>query len=265
MKLSSAETELKLALPPMASDSLFSLPALKGSGPGEPKSRRIVTTYYESADKDLERQGLTLRVRQVDGQRIQTVKATGDAGVAQSRGEWEWPVESETPDLGLLKETPIADRVAGMSEGSLKPAVVTDVVRTTQTVEVEDSVVEAALDLGSIITGDKQQPVRELELELRRGKPGSIYRLALELTSIIPFEIEVESKAARGFRMKEGSPPQTHKPSSPTLDPDAPAVQGLRQIIEETLGHLLANRAAALAGDAGGVHQVRIGVRRIRS
>src|SRR6185312_11718307 len=34
---------------------------------------------------------------------------------------------------------------------------------------------------------------------------------------------------------------------------------------EETLGHLLANQPAALAGDPEGVHQVRVAVRRIRS
>ena len=49
------------------------------------------------------------------------------------------------------------------------------------------------------------------------------------------------------------------------LNSDDPAIEALRAIIEETLGHLLADQPAALAGDPEGVHQVRIAVRRSRS
>ena len=182
-----------------------------------------------------------------------------------SRGEREWPIESATPDLRLLKDVPNAKLLADVSEDRLEPIVVTDVVRTTQSLEVDGDVVEAALDLGSIVAGEAKQDIRELELELRQGTPGSLYRLALELNSAVPFDIEVESKAARGFRLKEGLPPQATKPAAMRLKSDDPAIEALRAIIGETLRHLLSNQPAALAGDPEGVHQVRIAVRRIRS
>lgn len=265
MNLSGAETELKLALSPSAAESVLSLPVLARRRAGEPKSERLVTTYYETLEKDLARRGVSLRIRRANGKRIQTVKSVGDSGVADSRGEWEWPVGSATPDLGLLKEAPIADLFADVSEDRLEPAVVTDVVRTTQKLQVDGDVIEAALDLGSIIAGEKRQDIRELELELREGTPGSLYRLALALNSAIPFDIEVESKAARGFRLKQRLPPQTSKPSPARLDPDDPANEALCAIVEEALGHLLANQPAALAGDPEGVHQARIAIRRVRS
>jgi inorganic triphosphatase YgiF len=265
MKFSSAETELKLALSPAVAESVFSLPALKRKGMGKPKSRRLVTTYYETRERDLARRGLSLRIRQENDRRIQTVKASGDSGVANTRGEWEWPVERTTPDLAFLKDAPVAKLFADVSENRLEPAVVTDVVRTTQNLKVGDDVVEASLDLGSIKAGKAKDDIRELELELCEGTPASLYRLALELNSAIPFDIEVESKAARGFRLKEGSPPQASKASDISLNSDDLAIEALRAIIEETLGHLLANQPAALAGDPEGVHQVRVAVRRIRS
>ena len=265
MKFSSAETELKLALSPSVAKTVFSLPALKRNGVAKPKSRRLVTTYFDTKEKDLARRGVSLRVRQENDKRIQTVKAIGDARVADSRGEWEWPVERATPDLGLLRHAPVAKFFADISGDRVEPVVVTDVVRTTQNLKVAGDVVEAALDLGSIKAGTAKEDIRELELELREGTPTSLYRLALELNSAIPFDIEVESKAARGFRLKEGSPPQASKPSDITLKADDPAIEALRAIIGETLGHLLANQPAALAGDMEGVHQVRVAVRRIRS
>jgi triphosphatase len=265
MKLSSAETELKLSLPTSVSDSVFSLPVLNRNRTSGPKSQRLVTTYFETSEGDLGRHGVSLRIRQQSGKRIQTVKAAGKSGVASCRGEWEWTVEATRPDLKLLEATPVSDLFAGMSRERLEPAVVTDVVRTTQSIEVDGDLVEAALDLGSINAGGARQDIRELELELREGTPASLYRLALNLNSAIAFDIEVESKAARGFRLKEGSPPQASKASPRRLNSNDAAVQVLRTISEEALSHLLANQPAALAGDAEGVHQVRIGIRRIRS
>ena len=142
MKLSSAETELKLALSASVTESLFSVPVLKKRiRTGRPTSRRLVTTYYETPEKDLARRGLTLRVRRDSDRRIQTVKSVGESGVANSCGEWEWPVESATPDLRLLKDAPFAKLLADVSEARLEPVVVTDVVRTTQNLEVDGDVV----------------------------------------------------------------------------------------------------------------------------
>lgn len=265
MGLASAETELKLGLSPSVAETVFSLPLFTLRRSGKPKSQRLVSTYYDTPGKDLARRGVTLRVRRTDEKRIQTAKLVGGSGVANSRGEWEWPVESPTPDLGLLKDAPISNLFADVSEEQLEPVVMTDVVRTTQVLEVDGDTVEAALDRGSIIAGKAKQDICELELELRKGTPLSLYRLALELNAAIPFDIEVESKAARGFRLIDGLPPRVSKPSAMRLSPHDPAIQALRAIVEETLGHLLTNQPAALAGDPEGVHQVRIAVRRIRS
>ena len=265
MGLASAETELKLALSPTVAETVFSLPLFTLRRSGEPKSQRLVSTYYDTSGNDLARRGVTLRVRRTDEKRIQTAKLVGGSGVANSRGEWEWPVESATPDLGLLKATSISNLFADVSEEQLEPVVMTDVVRTTQVLEVDGDTIEAALDRGSIIAGKAKQDICELELELRKGTPLSLDRLALELNAAIPFDIEVESKAARGFRLIDGLPPRVSKPSAMRLSPHDPAIQALRAIVEETLGHLLTNQPAALAGDPEGVHQVRIAVRRIRS
>ncbi len=99
MELSSAETELKIALSPSVAETVFSLPVFTQRRSGRSKSQRLVTTYYETPEKDLARRGVTLRIRRANDKRIQTVKSVGDSGVANSRGEWEWPVESATPDL----------------------------------------------------------------------------------------------------------------------------------------------------------------------
>ena len=250
------ETELKLVISPAAERRLEELAAFRPPSASEPKSQRIVTTYFDTPHRDLARRGLSL---------IQTVKARGDAGVAAARGEWEWPIAKEEPDLDLVATTPIVDRLPPKLDKQLEPVVVTDVVRTTRTVQLEGNTIEAALDSGSIEAGDAKEPVHELELELREGAPGALYRLALTLHAATPVAVETESKAARGYRLKERSAPRAEKPTDMTLARDVNAVDGLRKIVANALGHLLANRAAALAGDAEGIHQTRVAIRRLRS
>jgi hypothetical protein len=79
MSLSGAETELKLALSPSVAESVFSLPALKRKGVAQLRSRRLVTTYYETPEKDLARRGVSLRIRQENDKRIQTVRQPATA------------------------------------------------------------------------------------------------------------------------------------------------------------------------------------------
>ena len=59
MELSSAETELKLALSPSVAEAVFSVPVFMQRRSGEPKSQRLVSTYYDTPGKDLARRGVS--------------------------------------------------------------------------------------------------------------------------------------------------------------------------------------------------------------
>jgi triphosphatase len=104
-----------------------------------------------------------------------------------------------------------------------------------------------------------------LELELRDGAPAALYGLALCLNAATPLSIELESKAARGYRLIACSAPAATKAASIELDRDVASREGLRLIVGEILSHLLSNKSAALTGDAVGVHQVRVAIRRLRT
>jgi inorganic triphosphatase YgiF len=115
------------------------------------------------------------------------------------------------------------------------------------------------------VAGDQRQPVHELELELRHGALGALYGLALSLHAATPLSIEAESKAARGYRLMERSAPTTKEAASIELKSDVAAGDGLRLIVGEILSHLLSKKSAALAGDAEGIHQIRVAITRLRS
>ena len=208
-----------------------------------------------------------MRVRRTGGRRVQTLKANGAANsVALRRGEWEWPIEQDEPDLGLLAQLPLDGAPPGRIDGHLQPVFVTDIRRTVCGLRlVGGTRAEAALDEGGIAAGEAREPVSELELELKAGAPGPLYRLALDLHAAVPLAVSAESKAERGARLRTGEAPAAHKAADPHLPHDADVADGMRRVVESCLGQFVANRAAALAGSPEGVHQTRISMRRLRS
>ena len=166
------ETELKLIVSPSAEERLAGLAAFRPPRASKPKTQHIVTTYFDTPNQDLARRGLSLRVRRAGKNRIQAVKANGNNSPAKARGEWEWPISGERPNLALAAKTPVAEALPPDIGKALGPVVVTDIVRTTRTLYVDEATIEAALDSGSIEAGDVTETVHELELELRDGKSG---------------------------------------------------------------------------------------------
>jgi inorganic triphosphatase YgiF len=257
------ETEIKLRAPPGAIEVLERHPALSGA-PAE--ERREVTTYFDTPKLDLARRYCSLRIRQSDGRRVQTVKSARGDGVAAQRGEWEQPVETDTPDFALLAETPVGSALRGRAADELQPVLVTDIRRTTRLLRLDvETAVEAALDRGVISAAGRSEPVSELELELKQGNPGALYRLAIELTSAAPLTLEPASKAERGLRLSSGERPAPAKAPVVNFARDITAAEAFGTIVRSTLTHMLANVAAARIGDPEGVHQLRVAIRRLRA
>ncbi|SPL62653.1 CYTH domain-containing protein [Ochrobactrum soli] len=197
------EIELKFGLRSRSRRALETAPEFSLS---KPQRLHLLSTYYDTPDQALKKAGLTLRIRQNDRLRIQTVKAAVNASdVALRRDEWEWPIEQDAPDLARIATitglAPIIERL----KGRLEPVFVTDIRRTVHLLHLDDgSIVEVAIDTGKVICGDQKESIDELELELKKGSPRSLFSLAKSLHDQVPFWIFAESKAARGWRLRTG-------------------------------------------------------------
>ena len=263
----SPEVELKLRFPAEAGDAIERHPALLPPGATAPKRHHLVSTYFDTPGYALAEAGFSLRLRRNGSLRVQTLKSRADGGAAAaSRGEWEWPVKQDAPDLALLAETPAAGLVYPGMAGDLQPVLTTDIHRTVWQVSLQGgAVVEAARDEGRLLAGDKAQPVHELELELKEGPVGPLYELALALHADLPLHIEAAAKADRGARLRTGRPPEPVKAAAPALDRHAGATEGWQRMMGAALDGLISNQAPAASGDAEGVHQMRVAMRRLRA
>lgn len=222
------------------------------------------TVYFDTPAGDIHKSGYSLRVRQAGGDITQTVKTDGGQAGLFSRGEWEAPVGEMEPDPKALRKTPLGK--LKKANRKLEPVVRSEVERTTWLIKHDSSVVEMALDSGTVSGGDQEAPLHELELELKGGQPAAIFDLARELGEDVPLELGVLSKEQRGRMLAEGALDHEQKARAPDIADDMVAGQAFAAIVHECIRHFRLNQALIIAEqDPDALHQARVSMRRLRA
>ncbi len=162
-------------------------------------------TYYDTPDGLLESQRYGLRIREIDGRRIVTMKGpgTGQAGLHR-RQEWEleaddphpatWPPgEARQHALALLADRPLI-------------ALLTITTRRRHLFGVRDNqdIAELSLDESQIEAGGQREAFCELEIELLpAGSEADLDALETALQEHLPLVPENRSKLERGLRLRK--------------------------------------------------------------
>lgn len=254
MSAAAREVELKFLCAP---EDLERALAAAPSGPD--KTRRLVSTYFDTAKGDLRKAGVSLRVREADGERTQTVKRGGGL----EREEHEAPVEADAPDLSI---GPLRELVSDDAHKALAPAFRVDVTRRERLVSYADAEIELAADLGEIRNGRLAASICELELELKQGEPAALFDLARSLSAISPLYLSFEAKAAQGQAMLDGAALAPRKKGELRLSPEATAGETLQAMARDCTAQIAGNAAVLRQVDEPEVvHQLRVGARRLRS
>jgi inorganic triphosphatase YgiF len=262
------ETELKLRIKPDLIGRLRRHPLLRELRLAASRTRKLHNVYFDTDDLALRKQRMALRVRHDGIHRVQTLKAPdqGEMGAAQRYREYEAPIDGDRPKLALIADGDLRESLPAGTQDRLKEAFTSDITRSTLPLCLAETKIELALDRGEIATGDKREAVCEAELELKSGRASRIYELALKLHEVVPFTVEYRSKAARGYDLLLGEKPKPRKAAEIELDPAMTAWQGFVAIARACLAQLRANEECTRLGeDAEGVHQLRVGLRRLRA
>lgn len=264
------ETELKLTIFPNQVTEFKRLLTAQASNLSAPSTEHLVSIYYDTPELMLAQRDLTLRLREVDGQWVQTLKKGEQAsGSAYQRLELETTVAGPALDIGAIDDKRIRallSKPAVMS--ALAPVFKTDIRRTRWTLKDElGNTIEVALDQGKITAGGQSLKINEVELELLEGNAGVLFERALDWATTISLIPELMSKAARGYQLHQNealAPPVTAK--LPELGPEMSPQQALIVIVKETLRHFHANvRGVFNTDEMDYVHQARVALRRLRS
>jgi triphosphatase len=257
------EIEVKLELPPASLPRFKKIPLLRGQK-RRPKSATEVSVYFDTDKHKLHKKGMMLRVRRSGDRYVQTIKSARNSGLF-TRDEWESEIQGTAPDLRLAQGTALEPLLSGKFRRQLKPVFETRVRRTTYPLSNGDSDIALTLDKGKIASGRNSRPLCEIELELKRGDEAELFKVARELTQALPVQVALKSKSERGYEMLAGHDDAPVKAVAVDLAPGAATRDGFKAIGLACLKQMIGNEPALLAGDPEGVHQMRVGLRRLRA
>jgi inorganic triphosphatase YgiF len=203
-------------------------------------------------------------VRHNGDNRLQTIKSGGLAGSFR-RGEWEHEIKRDVPNLRQARDTALEPLLTKKLKRRLKRVFETHIHRTSVPVRKNGTRIEVALDEGQARAGQRSAPISELELELKRGKPGDMFKLAHEMGKLAPATLSLKSKSERGYGLIENKPAKAVGAEKIRVRRGISTTDAFRTIERSILRHIAGNEAAVRRSDSEGVHQMRVGLRRLRA
>ena len=237
--------------------------------------QRLQAAYFDTADRALARAGLALRIRREGRRWVQTLKAGGDDVL--TRAEHNVPLPPQGNDLGVADPqlhagTPVGDRLLKLLQAAPSATLAclfrTDIRRRSRQLRTRQGVVELAFDEGAIVAGERRWPVCELEIELVSGSPLAVIDTARRWMPRHGLWLDARSKAERGDLLARGEVMAPWRRAQPVeLAADMSAGQALQCVLRSCLDQISVNasQVAAAQYDPEHVHQLRIGLRRLRT
>ncbi|TGQ32425.1 CHAD domain-containing protein [Mesorhizobium sp. M00.F.Ca.ET.216.01.1.1] len=268
-----SEIELKFLLDEPTSRELWAQVTASKLAKGHPTTKTLRSIYLDTPEHALKKAGIALRLRR-DGRRwVQTVKTNAElhGGLSQV-GEVENPAPGGRPCPEAIPEAAIREEVLHLLNGTpLQPVCETVIKRSAGELLLADGTrAELAVDTGEIRAGERSAEFCEVEIEPVEGNPGGLFDITHALFPKGGLRFSRLSKAARGYLLAEEGRidfplcPQNAK--GVAIDPAQTAELAARDILRECLDQIAANiLAVRKVDDAEGPHQLRIGLRRLRS
>ena len=258
------EIELKLQLKPSTARQLLTHPLLGGI---KAQKLHLLNTYYDTPALELHDRRIAMRFRKKGWQWLLTVKSAEPAsGGLALRSEWETPAQpglfdfSHVDDPGLRAF--LEDKIP-----QLQPVFSTDFHRTIWHVPFGQSLIEMAVDRGSVASNGRKTPICEIELELINGDVGDIFALTHQLQETLDLRPAIASKAERGYALFNNTPEKPFRGKAAVLGAAMSSVEAFRAIALSCLEQFQRNEYGLLTGnpDPEYVHQGRVALRRLRS
>ena len=187
------------------------------------ESRLFDGIYYDTEGQDLTRARLVVRVRKEGEETVLTLKGGGRReGAVHMRDEFSVPLpagmaKEELPEKLSLKEVrealweeirrePIAAILSMFGDDSiLLPMIRVTMTRRTRLIDTGSAVVELALDEGVVAAGGGEDPICEMEMELKEGDPMEVISLSERTAIRYGLVPETRSKFARGLALLAGT------------------------------------------------------------
>ena len=200
----SIEIEIKLEAQPQQIDLIKQWVTDNYAGQSRWHNKQLINTYYDTENRKLRELEIGLRVRRDGDHYIQSVKSAGRVvGGLFQRNESETAIQNANLDLTLVSDPylMILLEEAQEDDGPVRPLFRTDFVRELCEISVEGTLIEVALDMGTIAHKENNLSICEVELELKEGSPQYLFDIGQQLIETFNLVLDSKSKAERGYKL----------------------------------------------------------------
>ena len=280
------EIELKFFVPDVKVDALMRQVDIKSA-----KKQSLSAHYFDTSDQSLAKDGVAIRIRkeseagrEQDAEWVQTLKSGGDGMLARLEHNHTLDASATDkahkdgtlmPDMSIYTDSEVADALADfdLQKQDLVRQYSTEVTRITRLIKKDGNVIEVAYDEGKVVHGtdsNKQMPIHELEFELLRGNIDFLLETAKTWCKRYKLCLSTVTKAERGGLLladKTHADATKSDLSALTVNKKMSQPEFMRAVVLNCLQQILPNATAIASGsdDGNHVHQLRVGMRRLRT
>lgn len=200
------EVEVKLAITTEKIAGLLAHPMVQQHAQGTLVTRQLTSIYYDTPDFDLQRYGVSLRVRYDGEQYVQCLKKkTTRKQELHCRDEWEATIQQSKPDFKAIPDPELRSLLlTGPLGDKVQPVFTTDFTRRSQDLYFADGThAELVIDQGVVAVADLSEPLSEIEIELQSGSEATLLNVAQQLMADLGLAIGGNSKASRGYALRQ--------------------------------------------------------------
>ena len=168
---------------------------------GVEKMYQMQTTYYDTPTGQFSAKKCTLRRRLENGVSVCTLKTPAEG---YGRREWEVACDSIEEAIEKLCKLGGPADILAMAEEGLIPICGARFTRIAKLICWEDTQLELALDEGVLTGGNREEPLCEVEVELKSGSQEACLAFAHILSERFGLVTEKKSKFRRALDLYKG-------------------------------------------------------------
>lgn len=270
MRTEHRKLELKLELTEDELTRIRTHPILSALTIGRPATRTLRSIYFDTPTYALREHSASLRIHRVAKQWVQTIELS--TGLNNDLGK---PIEDEVvstlarPDLAAIKDESLRHTIENLVTGQrLRPVFETIIRRTTRNLKSPcGGEIKVAFYRGIILSNLRKKDI--YEVELKSGEPKTMYSVASEIFADETIRLARSSRAERGYRIANDETDCELRPTKstkPAIRKKQSVQEAFEAIFVAAADQVLCNwRVVLESNDPEGIHQFRIGLRRLRS
>ena len=162
---------------------------------------QMATTYYDTPSGSLSARHITLRCRMENGEAVCTVKTPMEG---YGRGEWDCRCDDIRKSIPMLCDQGAPKELISLTAEGVQEVCGARFDRRAASVAFGEGMLEIALDRGVLTGGGKEEPLCEVEVELKSGAPELAIAFATQLKESYHLIPQKKSKFRRALDLAKG-------------------------------------------------------------